>query len=45
MNRMSDVVFLNVYSSSSALCDCPDSVPGGDGTCETGADSCTCEDF
>ncbi|WP_455502658.1 hypothetical protein [Blautia sp.] len=45
MNKMSDILYLDMYYSTASLCDCPDSIPGGDGSCETGADDCTCEDF
>ena len=45
MNKMGEILYLNMNYSASALCDCPDSVPAGDGTCETGAYDCTCEDF
>ena len=45
MNKMGEILYLDMNYSASALCDCPDSVPAGDGTCETGADDCTCEDF
>jgi|GEM_PF-4146515 len=41
--KMSDVIYLESAPSMYVTCDCPDSDITG--TCETGADSCTCEDF
>ena len=41
--QMSDVIYLRCEAPMSVSCDCPDSDITG--TCETGADSCTCEDF
>lgn len=45
VDKMSTILYLDTYNFSDAICDCPDSIPGGNGTCETGADDCTCEDF
>lgn len=42
-NKMSELVYLHATCNASGVCDCPDSDITG--TCETGADSCTCEDF
>ena len=43
--KMSEIFDLQMENNISSYCDCPDSIPAGDGTCETGADDCTCEDF